>query len=172
LIAPQHLDAAVVPRVGGEHVDDEVEPQPRGPAADGGRAHDDRGEPGLALLGEHGLAERLVLGVVGERLERQVLADVGFLLDAVDARRRGVHEAPHAGGLGRSYERAKRVVVDRAAERGIEVVRGIVGDAGEVHDRIDAFHRAAHHRLVADIADDLDEVGPARPREHVPPVYI
>src|SRR5260370_1140194 len=79
--------------------------KPRRVTAHRGRTQRDGDEAGLALVLQNLLAHGLVLGIVGERLERQVFGDVGLVLDAVDRGRGGVDEALDAGILARLHQR-------------------------------------------------------------------
>src|SRR5439155_19331757 len=85
---------------------------------------------------EDGLTQALVLVVVGERDQRVFLGDLWSVANAVDRTRSGVDEPAHAGGSTRLNHRLEAVVVDRPAERRIQLEAGIIGDAGEMDDRV------------------------------------
>src|SRR5690348_617273 len=97
-----------------------------------------------------------------------VLGDVGRIADAVDARRRGVDEAPHPRVASRHNQRFEALVVDRPAQRRIQLEAGIVRDAGQVDDVTGAAHRLRDHGTVADVAFDALE-GTIAGGQHVVP---
>ena len=81
-----------------------------------------------------------------------VFGDIGRVADAVHARRRRVHEAPHPGVARRHHQRLEALVVDRPAQGGVQLEARIVGDAGQVDDGVGAAHRLRHHGAVTDVA--------------------
>ena len=100
LLAAEHGDAAVIDGVIGEDVDREIEPQPRRITAHRRRPQRNRDEIRARAPPPDILAHRLVFGIVGQRLERQIFGDVGLVLDAVDRGRGRIDEALDAGVLG------------------------------------------------------------------------
>src|SRR3984893_5411243 len=158
LLAAEHGDAAIIDGVIGEDVDREIEPQPRRVTAHRGGTQRHRDETRLALFLQDILAHGFVLGIVGERLERQIFGDVGLVLDAVDRGRGRIDEALDAGVLARLHQRPEAIEIDRPAEIGIEVEGRIVGNAGEMNHGVAAGNRFAHIRRIAQIAFDLDEL--------------
>src|SRR5579859_4003742 len=138
LLAAEDRDGAARDGVHRQDVDGKIEAQPRRPATNRGGPYNQRLEPGYALLAQDLLALGLVLGVVGERLQRQVLGDVRLLLDAVDTGRRGVDEPPHSRTLRGLDQRPKRIEVDALAKRGVEFKARVVRDAGEMDHRVAA----------------------------------
>ena len=84
--AAKHLDLAIHHRMVGQNVDDDVKALPRRPAAHGCRPDRERREAGFALFVQGVFAQCLVFRIVSERFGDQILGDVRFALDTVDAR--------------------------------------------------------------------------------------
>ena len=81
-----------------------------------------------------------------------------LLLDAVHARRRGVDEAAHALVLRDLHEGQERVVVDRLAQLRVQLEARVVGDAGQVDDRVDTGQSPSLQQpAVPDVSPDLAE---------------
>src|SRR6266851_987437 len=97
LISTENLDASLVDREIGQNIYDHIEPLPRRAAANRCGAERTCSESWLAFLGQHGLTHRLVLRIVRQWFEREILADFGLALYAVDARRRRIDEASDPG---------------------------------------------------------------------------
>src|SRR4029450_5289385 len=130
------------------------------------------GQPARPLLLEQHLALGLELGIVGERLKRQILGHLDAVLDAVDGGRRGIDEALDLGSLGGAHQRREGVEIDRPGEIGIELERRVVGDAGEMDDGVAALQRLLDHLGVADVALDLAQRGTARALQDVLAVHV
>src|SRR5262245_11441892 len=159
LIAAEHRNLALVVAEVGQDVDDDIEPLPGRVAAHRGRPDRHGREAGLALLLQQGLAFGLELGVVGQRLEREILGHFDAFLDAVDGRRRGIDEALDPARLSGAHQRHEGVKIDRAPQLRIELEGRIVGDAGEVDHRVAAFQRLLDRFGITDVALDLAQAG-------------
>ncbi len=145
----------------GQDVDHDIEPLPRRIAADRGGPDRHRDEARRLFLVEQGLAFGLKLGIVGERLEGQILGHLDTFLDAVDGGRRRVDEALDADALGGAHQGHEGIEVDGPSEFGVELEGGIVRDAGKVNDGIAALERLLDHLAVANVALDLAQPGVA-----------
>ena len=150
--AAEDRDLAFVDGMVGEDVDGEVEAQARRPSADGRGTERERGEAGRAAFFEFVLAHGFEAGVVGERFARQVLGDILFLLHSIDAGGRGVDESADAAVLGNIDKRQEGLVIDRAAEGGVELEAGVVRNAGEVDHSVAAGQRFFEERGIAQIS--------------------
>src|SRR4029077_10397707 len=80
-----------------------------------------------------------------------LLRDVLAVADSVDAGGRRVDKTPHATLLGNRNEGGERIVVDRFAERRIQLEAGIVGDARQVDDGVAPREDPPEQRLIADV---------------------
>ena len=118
-------------------------------------------EPGRALLHQHVFAHRLVLRVVCQRLERQILMDIRLRFDTVHAGRRCIDESLDAAVLGQLHQFDERVVIDRLAKLRVEFEARIVGDAGEVNDRVAAGNRFVQRLAISQVAPDLLQISVA-----------
>ena len=137
LVAAEHGDAAVHQRLHGQHVDGDIEPLPRRIAADRGGPHDLHHH--VVLVGQHdALAAHLGLVVFGDRQQFEIFGDLLLVLDAVDAARRRIDEALDAVALGPVGELHGGKAADFPGQLGIEIAAGIVGDAREMDDGVDA----------------------------------
>ena len=136
LTAAEDSYFAFVDSVVSEDVDREVEAQAGRPSANGGWAKGERGETGSAAFFQFVLAHGFEAGVVGKRLARQILGNILFLLDPIHTGGGGVDETLNATVLGDIHKRHEGIVIDRAAQTGIELEAGVVGNAGEVNNSI------------------------------------
>ena len=95
---------------------------------------------------------------------------------AVQAARRGEQEALDAGLLGRLGQAHRRVEVDVVGQIGVEVAERIVGERGEVDDRVEALEVLGAHVAEVDVelwdvvgrADEVAPVVAARCRDRRP----
>ena len=138
----------------GQDVDRQIEAHPRRVTADRRRADGHAGEVGRLVPEEHRLAQALVLVVVGERHERVLLGHLRRVAHAIDRAAGDVDEALHAGRFAREHHRLEALVIDRAAERGVEVEARIVRDARHVDDGVAALDRVSVPARVANVARD------------------
>ncbi len=158
LLAAVDADAVVDEGVGGEQVDGEVEAHAGCVAADGGGAEDDAFHG--AGAGEEDLfAFQFAGGVAGHGGGGGVFGDIALAAGAVDAGGAGEDEAVDSGALGGADDGAEGVEVDGAGEGGVEVVAGVVGDAGEVDDDIGSAQGVGDARGIADVEAVAGEAG-------------
>ena len=150
--AAENGDLSFVDGMVGEDVDREIEAQARRPTADGRGTERERGKAGRAAFFEFVLAHGFEAGIVGERFARQVLGDILFLLHSIDTGGRGVDESADAAVLGNVDKRQEGLVVDRAAEGGVELEAGVVRNAGEVNDGVAAGQRFFEESGIAQIS--------------------
>ena len=93
----------------------------------------------VVLVGQHDpLAAHLGLVVFGDRQQFEVFGDLLLFLDAVDAAGGRIDEALDAVTLGAIGELHRRKAADFPGQLRIEIAAGIVGDARQMDDRIDA----------------------------------
>src|SRR6516162_8702455 len=144
LFASEHGDALGVDCEVGENIDRQVKAQTGRIAAHCRRTQRHGDKAGLAFFGEDVFAQRLVPRIVGQRRERQILGHLGLALDAIHRRGGGIDETAHSRCLRGAHQRPKAIVIDRPAERRIEVKRRVVGDTGKVDDRVAAGEPARH----------------------------
>src|SRR5207248_2558931 len=84
---------------------------------------------------------------------------VVFFLDAVNARRGGKDKPSHAAVLGNLDQGREAIEVDGFAECRIQFETGVVGDTGQVNDRVTFRQALLQERAVTDISLDLLETG-------------
>ena len=156
--AAEHLDLAGVDRVVAQDVDDDVEPLAGRIPTDRGRAQDQRREPARVLRSAPARTAALNFRIVGQRFERQLLGDVVLVLDAVDARGRGIKRA--LPRLFRGFDEGPEavVIVTCAPQRRIELEGRVVGNAGEMDDGVSQPASAFSTTAVPHVALDLDEL--------------
>ena len=75
-----------------------------------------------------------------------------FLLHSIDAGGRSVDESADAAVLGNIDKRQEGLVIDRAAEGGVELEAGVVRNAGEVDHGVAAGQRFFEERGIAQIS--------------------
>ena len=142
----------------GEDIHRQIQALPGRVAADGCRANDDSGEVGRLLLQQERFAETFVLVVVRDGHQWVVFGDVLNLADPVDGRRRGVDATSDAAFFAHAYQGTERIVVDRTTQSRVELKAWIVGDAGQVNDRVTTVQGLHEQGLVAYISFDLRQI--------------
>src|SRR6185295_7736147 len=157
LRAAEHRNLSLVDRMIREDVDGQVEAQARRVAAHRRRPDDDGRKRGRLILEQQRLGHPLETVVERQRNERMLLGDLRRIADAVDGARRRTDEALDPGLDGRLHAALEAVVVNRLAQRLVELEARVVGDAREMNDRVHTLHRRLERRDVADVALDHRE---------------
>ena len=117
-------------------------------------------EVAVRQLGEGLLRAHLRLRVGRQRLEGRVLGHVLVLGGAVHAAGRREHEALDARLFGRSGQRDRRVEVDLVRQLRVDVAERVVGERGQVDDRVVAAQVLGRH--VAHVALERRNLGARR----------
>jgi len=159
LIATEDGDAAILERLMAEHVYAHIQPHAWRQAAYGGRA--DAVHMHLILVGEeHPLGDHLSFVVDGDRHKGEVFGDVRLVLHSIHTAGTGENKLFYPSPYSPIGQLLAGQHVHLPAECGVELHRRVVGNVGQVNDRL---HALQGNRVgVADVELEVGEIGVLR----------